>query len=59
MQDKYNLLHYYRDNLIANSGTVGDWIDETLIPAHLGVNFPERLKKWIQYKKQGIGVINT
>ena len=59
MQDKYNLLHYYRDNLIANSGTVGDWIDETLIPAHLGVNFPERLKKWISYKKQGLGLINT
>ena len=59
MQDKYNLLHYYRDNLIASSGTIGDWIDKALIPADLGVNFPERLKKWISYKKQGIGLIDT
>ena len=59
LQDKYDLLHYYRDNLIANSGTIGDWIDETLIPQHLGVNFPERLKKWISYKKNGLGLINT
>nr|DAM35546.1 MAG TPA: hypothetical protein [Bacteriophage sp.] len=30
---------------------MGDWIDETLIPEHLGVNFPERLSKWISLKK--------
>ena len=59
LQDKYDLLCFYRDNLIANSGTIGDWIDETLIPEHLGVNFPERLKNWIALKKQGIGLINT
>lgn len=59
LQDKYDLLSFYRDNLIANSGTIGDWIDETLIPEHLGVNFPERLKNWIALKKQGIGLINT
>jgi hypothetical protein len=51
LQDKYDLLNFYRDNLIANSGTVGDWIDETLIPAHLGVSMPERLAKWISLKK--------
>lgn len=43
LQDQYDLLNFYRDNLIANSGTVGDWIDLTLIPAELGVNLPERL----------------
>lgn len=58
-QDRYDLLHFYRDNIIANSGTVGDWIDETLIPEHLGVNFPERLSKWISLKKQGIGLLNS
>lgn len=58
-QDRYDLLHFYRDNIIANSGTVGDWIDETLIPEHLGVKFSERLAKWISLKKQGIGLINS
>lgn len=59
LQDKYDLLNFYRDNLIANSGTVGDWIDETLIPAHLGVSMPERLANWISLKKQGIGLLDS
>ena len=59
LQDRYDLLLYYRDNLIANSGTIGDWIDETLIPSHLGVSMPERLAKWIALKKQGIGLLNS
>lgn len=59
LQDRYDLLIFYRDNIIANSGTVGDWIDETLIPEHLGVKFSERLTKWIALKKQGIGLLNS
>ena len=59
LQDKYDLLHFYRDNLIANSGTSGDWIDESLIPTNLGVNWPERLKTWLAYKKQGIALLDT
>lgn len=59
LQDRFDLLCFYRDNLIANSGTVGDWIDETLIPSHLGVSMPERLAKWIALKKQGIGLLNS
>lgn len=58
-QDRYDLLLFYRDNIVANSGTVGDWIDETLIPEHLGVKFSERLAKWIALKKQGIGLLNS
>ncbi len=58
-QDRYDLLIFYRDNLIANSGTAGDWIDESLIPTNLGVNWPERLKKWLSYKKQGIALLDT
>ena len=58
-QDRYDLLHFYRDNLIANSGTTGDWIDETLIPQHLGVNFPERLAKFLSMKKQGVALIDS
>lgn len=59
LQDRYDLLNFYRDNIIANSGTVGDWIDETLIPSHLGVSMPERIAKWIALKKQGIGLLNS
>lgn len=59
LQDKYDLLCFYRDNLIASSGTVGDWIDLAFVPQALGVEFPERLQKWLAYKKQGIGIIDS
>lgn len=59
LQDQYDLLHFYRDNLIASSGTVGDWIDLALIPEKLGVTLPEKLIKWQALKKQGLGVIDT
>ena len=56
---KLDLLIYYRDNLIASSGTVGDWIDLAVVPNALGVDFPERLAKWLAYKKNGIGLIDS
>lgn len=59
LQDKYDLLHFYRDNLIASSGTVGDWIDVSMIPKFLGVNLPERLEKWQAYKKSGKALIDS
>lgn len=59
LQDKYDLLCYYRDNLIATSGTTGEWLDISLIPAKLGVNFSERVQKWLAYKKSGLGLIDT
>lgn len=59
LQDKYNLLHFYRDNLIANSGTTGDWLDVSMLPKFLGVKLPERVQKWLSYKKSGIALIDT
>lgn len=59
LQDKYDLLHFYRDNLIAQSGTAGDWVDISMIPKNLGVNFPERIQKWLAYKKAGTGLIDS
>ena len=59
LQDKYDLLIYYRDNLIANSGTSGTIMDMSLIPTNLGVKWPERIQKWIAYKKAGIQWIDT
>lgn len=59
LQDKYDLLHFYRDNLIANSGSKGDWLDISMLPKFLGVNIPERVQKWLAYKKQGIGFLDS
>ena len=55
LQDKYNLMYFYRDNLIATSGTKGDWIDISMIPEWMGATPEERLIRWISYKK-GMGV---
>lgn len=59
LQDKYDLLVYYRDNIIANSGTVGDWLDLSMLPIALGDDLTERIEKFIAYKKSGIGMIDT
>ena len=59
LQDRYDLLIYYRDNLIANSGTSGTIMDMSLIPVNLGVQWPERIQKWLAYKKAGIEWIDT
>ena len=45
LQDRYDLLLYYRDNLIANSGTVGDWLDLANLPTVLGESTPERIQQ--------------
>jgi hypothetical protein len=43
LQDKYDLLNYIRDNLIASSGSVGDYVDFSMLPAWLGQKPTERL----------------
>ena len=59
LQDKYDILNFYRDSLIANSGTVGDFIDVSMLPKFLGSDVAERLQKYIAYKKAGIAPIDT
>ena len=59
LQDKYDIAIFYRDKLIANSGSVGDWINMPTLPAFLGDTLPERIMKWLAYKKEGIGLIDT
>ena len=59
LQDRYDLLHFYRDNLIAQSGSVGDFINIPTLPAILGDDLSERLMKWKAYKKQGMALIDT
>lgn len=59
LQDKYNLINFYRDNLIANSGSVGDILDISVLPKILGDDLPQRLKKYLSYKKSGIALIDS
>ena len=59
IQDKYDLTIYYRDSLIASSGTVGDWVDVNHLPTFLGNELTERLQKWTAYKKQGMGLFDS
>lgn len=59
LQQKYNIIFYLRDAVIANSGTIGDWIDVKLIPSALGANLTERLQKWLAYKKSGQALLDT
>ena len=59
LQDKYDILHFFRDNLFANSGTLGSWIDVAHLPEFLGDNVPEQLIKWIGYAKSGLKLYDT
>ncbi len=59
LQDKYDLTIYYRDSLVASSGTVGDWLDAASLPDFLGEEMEERAQKWLAYKKQGIAWYNS
>ena len=59
LQDKYDIAIFYRDKLIANSGSVGDWLNLPTLPAFLGESMPERITKWLAYKKAGIGLMDT
>lgn len=59
LQDRYDLTIYFRDNLIASSGTVGDFLDVAHLPTFLGDVMPERIQKWLAYKKQGIALMDS
>lgn len=59
MQDQYDLLIYSRDSLIGSSGTVGDWIDLAALPTTLGAELPERVMKWLAYKKNGVALFDS
>lgn len=59
LQDKYDILLFYRDRLIASSGTTGDFVDVSMLPTFLGQSLPERLQKFIAYKKGGIAPIDS
>ena len=59
LQDKFDVLNFYKDTVIAESGAAGDWVDIAYIPVVLGANLTERLMKWKAYKKQGMALIDS
>lgn len=59
LQDKYDLITYFRDNTIANSGTSGDWVDLSMLPTILGTDLTERLQTFQAMKKSGLGLVDT
>jgi hypothetical protein len=59
IQDQYDIILFFRDNLIASSGTSGDWLDVSQLPSFLGADVTERVQKWIAYKKGGVAIIDT
>jgi len=59
LQDKFDVLNFYRDNVIAESGSAGDWLDLAYLPKVLGSDLTERLMKWKAYGKAGIKLIDS
>lgn len=58
LQDMYNILFFHRDNLIANSGVKGSYVDVSKIPLWLDEDETVRLLKYIGYKKQGFAPLD-
>lgn len=59
LQDRYDVLSFYKESIIAQSGTAGDWVDLAFVPGSLGTELEDRLQKWIAYKKSGIALIDS
>ena len=59
LQDKYDIMQFYKNSIIANSGTAGDWVDLAFIPTFLGQDTESRLAKWLAYKKSGIALLDS
>lgn len=59
LQDKYDVVMYLRDNVLANSGASGDWLDVSMLPSFLGADMTERILKWMAYKKGGVALVDS
>lgn len=54
LQDSFDIINFFRDNLIANAGVDGSRINLAAIPKVLGNDYMERLLKFLAFRKQGI-----
>ena len=59
LQDKYDIMQFYKNSIIANSGTAGDWVDLAFIPTFLGQDTESRLAKWLANKKSGMALLDS
>ena len=59
LQDRNDILCFYRDCVIAESGGIGDWLDVAHLPKFLGADMEERLMKWKAYKKSGVALFDS
>lgn len=58
LQDLYDIIMFFRNNLIATSGVSGSRVNIAAIPKALGSKFMDRLTKWITLRKQGVELID-
>ena len=58
IQDKYDILFYHYENLVATSGTKGTRVVLENIPKEFGNDLFERMAKYMYYKKHGLEVIS-
>lgn len=54
LQDSFDVIIFFRDNMIANSGLDGSRINMAAIPKVLGQDYMERILKFIHFRKQGL-----
>lgn len=56
---EYDLLQFYKSNIIALSGTKGAHVDLSALPEKLGSNFEERLMRYMAYRKSGLSLFDS
>lgn len=59
LQDKYDIIFFHIDSLIATSGTKGSIVDVNSIPEYLADDPIKRIEEWIRWKKGGIALIDS
>jgi len=58
IQDLYDIIMFFRNNMIANSGVSGSRVNVAAIPKALGKKFMPRLLKWVTLRKQGLELVD-
>jgi hypothetical protein len=56
LQDSYDIIMFFRDNLIATAGVDGSRINLAAIPKVLGQDYMERILKFMALRKQGVEI---
>lgn len=59
LQDKYDLIFFHIDTLIATSGTKGTIVDVNSIPEYLADDPIDRIVEWNKWRKNGMHLIDS